>query len=322
MDYMKSTLNSGKSLTKIQAKLRSDDSKNLTIIPDSGRSTDWLLEGLSIEEAQLVLFPPLNKIYSEFAVRTRIRQEHRQLGSNPSPAQVLNIETKRQSLAARIRQFHAVAGQLIGVNVVNNRIARHTDIEEDGNVSDSLAEVQDAPKPTIFEVENHLLVFPSNIPGAPTTVLADLRNCELRLRKGRAHDALDQVRQNLSSLSFQYINQVRHATTTAEHLHGFQGMKLLTHEVSFHHRIYNRCQRAIVSIDPDSRSRYLYLRTEECGVAEAIARVNAAGESQTRLPWFWGALAGYDKETSQVVGNDNSRLLECLFFILSTNIIH
>lgn len=52
MDYMKSTLNSGESLTEIQAKLRSDDSKSLTIVPDSGRSTDWLLEGLSIEEAQ------------------------------------------------------------------------------------------------------------------------------------------------------------------------------------------------------------------------------------------------------------------------------
>jgi len=52
MDYMKCTLNSGESLTTIQAKIRSDDSKSMTIVPDNGRATDWLLEGLSIEEEQ------------------------------------------------------------------------------------------------------------------------------------------------------------------------------------------------------------------------------------------------------------------------------
>lgn len=199
----------------------------------------------------------------------------------------------------------------MGIEVVNNRIARHHDLDEDGNVSDFLAELDDAPKPTAFEIENQPLVFPSNIAGAPSVILTDLRDRELRLRKGRAHDALDHVRQNLSSLSFQYINKVRHATTTAEHLRGFKGVKVLTQEVSFHRRIYNRCQRAIVSLDPTSRGKYPYLRTDECGVAEAIARVNSSGQSQMKLPWFWGAITGYDEETSQTIGNDNTRLLEC-----------
>jgi len=248
---------------------------------------------------------------SQTSYRIRIRQEHRRLGASPSPAQTLNLERKRQAVADRIRRFHALGGQFIGVEVVNNRISRHQDVEDDGNISDCLAELKDAPKPTPFEIENQPLVFPSNIPGAPSTILADLRSRELRLRQGRAHDALDQVRQNLSSLSFQYINKVRHATTTAEHLRGFKGVKLLTQEVSFHRRIYNRCQKAIVSLDPQSRAKYPYLRTDECGVAEAIARVNASGQSQTRLPWFWGAIAGYDEEQAQTIGNDNVRLLEC-----------
>src|SRR5258705_1141610 len=117
----------------------------------------------------------------------------------------------------------------------------------------------------------------------------------------------------LSGLSYQYINKVRQAKTTRDHLRAYDGIKLLTQEVSFYQQVYNRNSRALGICDPAHRSRYPLLRRSDCTINTAIADVNARGQSQARLSWLWAAQDGWDGEDQpgQNAMLDNDRLLEC-----------
>lgn len=244
--------------------------------------------------------------------RIRLRQVQRQIGSQSSTDQKLELERKRQRITRRICDFHETSMRLLGTDQVLQRIGKPDSFDRDGYVSDDLRDpTRNQRQPNLAEPENIALIFPSSLSGQQTAECNSLRDRELVLRRARANDAIQSLRESLSGLSYQYINKVRQSSTTREHTRAFQGIKLLTTEVSFHRQVYNRCRRAILRADATLASRYPFLRMDECNVSTAIADVNAAGQSQTRLAWFWGATDGYIEGEAQKIGTDSSRLLEC-----------
>jgi hypothetical protein len=126
---------------------------------------------------------------------------------------------------------------------------------------------------------------------------------------------LSHVWESLSGLSYQYINKVWQESTSKEHLCSFKGIKLLTKEVSFYQQVYNCSSQALANLDPEMKSRYPMLRWNECTISAAISNVNAWGQSQIRLPWFWATLDGWDGENTLAHQDllDNDHLLECMY---------
>ena len=242
--------------------------------------------------------------------RVEIRQLVRRLGRNPTSDQKLDLGRKRQRLAGRIREFHKLAERYLGTQTVLN-LGSLADIveDQDGNISDE--ENPDAPRPSPSDIENKRLVFPSQAANLTGQGIALLQKRELELRRGRANDALQGVREVLGHLSFQYIEKVRHSTTTAQHLRSWKGIRTLNSELSYHRRVYNISQRVIVGLNRALKARYPPLLVKQCVISTAISDLNAPGQSQASLAWFWGAMDGYDEASAQSIGADNKRLLEC-----------
>lgn len=256
---------------------------------------------------------PLNRgRLTDFRHRIKLRQQVRAAGRTPNADQVLEMEQKRQRLAGRIRDFHTTALRLFGSSV-QNMIGRPDRLNSDGYISDDIRQPEDhGLTPNMTHVENTILIFPSVILEHGSPLVQDLRSRETRLRRAKANDTLSHLRESLSGLSYQYINKVRQSVTTKQHLRAFAGIKMLSKEVSYFQQVYNRNSKAIGKLDSDLRSRYPPLRREDCSINTAIANVNARGQSQARLSWFWAAQNGWDEENANDESLLNSdRLLEC-----------
>ena len=250
--------------------------------------------------------------------RIRIRQEVRSAGRCPSSDDSHSIERKRQRLSARIRDFHQLSQRLIG-SAVHAIIGQPDRINDDGYITDDIRRPEDrALRPVMSEVENTIIGFPSAVVGYKSDLVKDLCGRETRLRRAKANDTLARLRECLSGLSFQYINKVRQSTTTKDHLKAYQGIKLLSKEVSYLQQVYNRNSRALGKLDPSLRHRFPPLRREDCSINSAIADVNARGQSQTRLSWFWAAVDGWEGEDAAERSSacDTDRLLECEFYFI------
>lgn len=239
----------------------------------------------------------------------------RSAGRYPTPEELENIERARYRLSTRIRDFHITASRLLGAEKVAAVSGLSEQFSSDGYISDDVRNPENRViSVNTSAVENTLLAFPSVLTGRVNAFVSDLRVHECRLRRAKANDMLGHVRETMSSLAFQYMNKVRQATTTRENLRSYTGVKLLSKEVSFYQQVYNRNASVIGKLDADLKRRYPILLRSDCKVNTAIADVNARGQSQVRLPWFWAAQDGWDGGTAaQPVLVDNDRLMECKF---------
>ena len=146
--------------------------------------------------------------------RLELRQLAQKLGAYPTADQRLDLERKCQRLGARIREFHSMSGQFLGINRVN-AIAECTQTfhVEDRNISDT-----EIPDKVPNQIENTIVVFPSSLVDTIGIRADDLWAWECQLQRARANDALWGVRESLGHLSFQYVTKVRHASTNQQHL--------------------------------------------------------------------------------------------------------
>jgi len=225
------------------------------------------------------------------------------------------IERQRYRISNRIHDFHITATRLLGAQQVAAVSGTPDQLSSDGYVSDDVRNPENrAAAPTMSAIENTILAFPSSLMGQLSSSVLELRDHECRLRRAKANDSLGYVREKLSCLSYQYMNKVRQAKTTRENLRSYSGVKLLSKEVSFYQQVYNRNSRVIGRLDGALKQRYPQLRRSDCKVNTAIADVNARGQSQVRLAWFWAAENGWDgNDSGQNITPDNDRLLECMW---------
>src|ERR1700689_5801865 len=258
-------------------------------------------------------------IYSSFCVqyfivylfRIRIRQDVRKAGRHPTPDEAMDIERARLRVSTRIRDFHITSNRLLGGQSAA-QMGTPDQLSSDGYLSDDLRSPESrSPTPSMSAVENTVLAFPSSLSGHLSAFTTELRQHECRLRRAKANDTLGHFREKMSGLSYQYISQVRRAKTTKDSLPSHQGVKLLTREVSFYQQVYNRNSKVLGSLDADLKPQYPVLRRADCKVNTAIADVNARGQSQVRLAWFWAAENGWDGDSTQTFRLDNDRLMEC-----------
>ena len=239
----------------------------------------------------------------------------RTAGRYPTPDETEEIERQRLRVGSRIRDFHTTACRFLGPDGVAGVLGSPDELSADGYVSDDVRKPEDCGLPqSMTAIENTLLVFPSSLPGNQIAAILELRGHECRLRRAKANDTLAHIRETLSGLSYQYINKVRQSITTRDHLKAYDGVKLLSKEVSFHQQVYNRNSRILRKHIPEMRTRYPHLRRSDCTVSTAVADVNARGQSQVRLPWFWAAQDGWDGDPdAQNVNFNTDRLMECMF---------
>ena len=248
-----------------------------------------------------------------YPFRIRIRQDVRKAGRHLTPDEVADIERARLRVSTRIRDFHITSSRLLGAQSTAAVMGTADQLSSDGYLSDDVRRPEDrCLAPSMSAVENTIVAFPSSLSGHLSAIASDLRQHECRLRRAKANDTLGQFREKMSGLSYQYISQVRRAKTTKDNLRSHQGVKLLSREVSFYQQVYNRNSAVLGSLDVDLKRRYPPLRRTDCKVNTAIADVNARGQSQVRLAWFWAAQDGWDGDTStQTFMLDNDRLMEC-----------
>jgi len=306
MDYMLPRYTNGATFKEIEADMAKQDSRSLDPAADNGSITSWLVKGLKIEDSQFVS-SILSVLLSLILLRLELRQLARKLGAHPTADQRLDLERKRQRLAARIREFHSMSGQFLGANRVNTIAERtRTFHAEDGNISDT-----EIPGKVPNQIENTVVVFPSSLVDTIGPRADDLRARECRLRRARANDALRGVRESLGHLSFQYVTKVRHASTNQQHLRSYQGVKLLNETLNFHQQRYNECRAALLKLDERLQDQFPYLLRADCVVSKMITELNAPGQSNAKLAWFWGATDGYAANVAPNVQADQGRMLEC-----------
>jgi len=306
MDYMLPRYTNGATLKEIEADMAKQDSRSLDPAADNGSITSWLVKGLKLEDSQFVSFI-LSVLLPLIFFRLELRQLARKLGAHPTADQRLDLERKRQRLGARIREFHSMSGQFLGVNRVNAIAERTRPFHpEDGNISDT-----DIPGKVPHQIENTSIVFPSSLVDTIGPRADVLRARECRLRRARANDALRGVRESLGHLSFQYVTKVRHASTNQQHLRSYQGVKLLNETLNFHRQRYNECRGALLKLDERLQDEFPYLLRADCVVSKMITELNAPGQSNAKLAWFWGATDGYAADVAPNVQADQGRMLEC-----------
>lgn len=249
-----------------------------------------------------------------------MRQLVRRLGPYPTPDQRLELERKRQRLAGRVREFHSQSSQLLGADRVASLASGPCPLSQnDGYISDE--ELPNAPRPNDLQIENSMIVFPSSINNLTGSQAQDLWTRELKLRRAHANNALRGVRESLGHLSFQYVTKVRHASTNQQHLRSYQGVKFLNETLSFHQRRYNECRSSILRLDGSLADQYPYLKREDCIVSKMIAELNAPGQSNAKLAWFWTAGNGYKKTNDKKT--DVGHMLECKSISeIITSIVH
>ena len=241
----------------------------------------------------------------------------RNAGHHPTASDTEEIERQRLRIGSQIRDFHTTACRFLGPDGVVGVLGTPDELSTDGYVSDDVCKPKDCGLPqSTTAIENTLLVFPSSLPGNQTAATLELRGHECRLRRAKANDTLAHIRETLSGLSYQYINKVRQSITTRDHLKAYDSVKLLSREVSFYQQLYNRNSRILRKHIPEMCTRYPHLRRSDCTVSTAVADVNARGQSQVHLPWFWAAQDGWDGDpNAQNVNFDTDRLMECMYAV-------
>ena len=88
-------------------------------------------------------------------------------------------------------------------------------------------------------------------------------------------------------------------------------MKLLNETLNFHQQRYNECRAALLKLDEKLQDQFPYLLWADCVVSKIITELNAPGQSNAKLAWFWGATDGYAADVAPNVQADQGRMLEC-----------
>jgi hypothetical protein len=141
MDIMHSRIKTGQTLKSISSAVIQEDLDKNIQTPNSIGTTDWLVEGLNLEDEQCVL--GLIRFLRLMKCRIRIRQLVRKAGRHPTPDDILHISRQRQRLASRMNDFHITSNRLLGVSRVSAVLGRQDVLSDDGYVSDEIRSAED-----------------------------------------------------------------------------------------------------------------------------------------------------------------------------------
>ncbi|KAG9315413.1 hypothetical protein JVU11DRAFT_4564 [Chiua virens] len=254
-------------------------------------SLSWLVEGISIEDAQDAL-----------------RAEIRGLPSNPTVLQKMAIAEKRQHLSAKITKFHQSAFPfLAGMDYVEMASLAKDDSEfcleenradsEDENQQNSgygaEEEIYSEDDSEAVEEcpENHPLVMPSSMEVSFKSELGlrSLIKEELQLRIGQANDCLEQLRTHLGQKAILYRMNIRSSTSVRTDTRSKQEIHRTTLKINRDIQSYHRARKALKSLgaNQDVLQKYQDIQQADLRLSKDITEENRFGQSSDVLPWFW-----------------------------------
>jgi hypothetical protein len=119
--------------------------------------------------------------------------------------------------------------------------------------------------------------------------LSEIIEKELTLRQGQANDALQGVRMALGKKSFLFRTRLRQSTSKVQKLRSWTDIGLVEAGVRHQAKVYRKARRALMALgaSEDIMKRYQMLKKEDLRVSTVVVDLNARGQRNAKLAWFW-----------------------------------
>lgn len=235
--------------------------------------------------------------------------------------QKVDIAKKRERLRVRIDAFNKMGMTFLGWNPASNEnqalLREEFDMDDVLQMEDDLAEAatkaahaQEAALAAAEAVEHVKIALPSAMGQEHLHAhgLQDLLSKEYQLRQGQANDALQNVRESLANLSFEYGKKLRKIKKSkVKKTRAWAAVHSVGRTLHFHRQIYSYAVEAISRLgDPEKLigRQYKPLLKEDMKANTAVADPNARGQSKAKPAWFWSSNLAGDMR-------DNERMVEC-----------
>ncbi|KAI5984398.1 hypothetical protein F5J12DRAFT_899307 [Pisolithus orientalis] len=252
-------------IVEVQLKLM----KNPPVSPGSHGSVAWLVEGISIEDAQDQL-------------RSELRQSHM------STRQEVKVSEKRKRLSARIDKFHGTSQAFLKGLEVDGVFIPQDDPAFLGQDDEDLEATEEGEEPP---AELMSIWMPSSI-GATKLMelgLHDLLKEEMELRIGQANDCLDQLQTNLGHKAMLYRQNFHSAQSTREGTRTKQDIQTVVARINKQVRSYQRARQAILQLEPNQQigQKYQAIQPQDLAVSKDVTEENQFGQGTSKMAWFW-----------------------------------
>ena len=165
--------------------------------------------------------------------------------------------------------------------------------------------------------EHQVLPLPSTVPDLYIADVSDdrqqwiasLRKIEVSIRQGHGDDTLDQVRNAVIHLSWQFKNKVRTVKSVLMKTWAWDKVNQLNAIWKLQRRVYNHNRIVMMRIgdSTDINLQYPFLALQDCKISTTISNPNSAGQSTDRLPWFWSM----SFRVAEASGGENHYKNEC-----------
>ncbi|KAI6012412.1 hypothetical protein F5J12DRAFT_717717 [Pisolithus orientalis] len=259
--------------------------KNPPVSPGSHGSVAWLVEGISIEDAQYGLWDQL---------RSELRQSHM------STRQEIKVSEKRKRLSARIDKFHGTSQAFLkGLEVDDVFIPQDDpaflgqgeEIDDNGEYWEDDEDWEATEEGEELPAELMSIWMPSSI-GATKLMelgLHDLLKEEMELRIGQANDCLDQLQTNLGHKAMLYRQNFHSAQSTREGTRTKQDIQKVVARINKQVRSYQRARQAILQLEPNQEigQKYQAIQPQDLAVSKDVTEENRFGQGTSKMAWFW-----------------------------------
>jgi hypothetical protein len=190
------------------------------------------------------------------------------------------IDEKRAALVAmfaQLKDLQTVAGVI--ENPVNEKPILDNETEYD-----EYDESTNQTPHILTPIERKVIALPSN--GNLETDVSDL---EIKFRTRQANSELNQLRDLIADISFQYSHVVRGQIRKNIRTRSQKRIKLIHNQLTLHARIYARCRNHLVALNCEESilRRYRILTKEDLKSSTAILDPNKPGSTTLKLSWIW-----------------------------------
>ncbi|THH19633.1 hypothetical protein EUX98_g8733 [Antrodiella citrinella] len=262
--------------------------------------TEWLTEGLHIQETQLSV--------STFA---------RKMGRNPSLEDETSLVQQRNRLQIRIEDFQIAASQYLpdGVKFDWDDSPLH---DTQWDVIDELPEEENA------DVIDIVALLPEKQPiNLPSSLIEDfsdmdhprlttLMKKELQLREGQANDALNDLRLAVSQRSVLYRTTVRHARNYDKNTRAHAQVRTMSATIGKASRVYSLARKAMKALGAPKKllEKYKELSPADLKADTSAVDFNARGTRHANLSWIWSVAS--DDEPKEMLEMDRVNFIRSM----------
>ncbi|KAF5325617.1 hypothetical protein D9611_000333 [Ephemerocybe angulata] len=237
-------------------------------------ATKWIALGLDIQEQQLSTLLLV-----------------RRFGKLPTEAQGLEIETRRERLARRVKEFYKIADllfPLLNVSELETMSPPYPhctcDDEEcshSGETSNPLFEDEGLP-------EYVQLALPSTVKDRPTNWKSVAKK-ERELRGAQAFDCLEKIRLEVGHKTFLFRANIQLAYGKKERLRGYSAVASSNRAINYLRAVYRQCRWALTELGGSERLLQ-ELRPLAPTDVKAIVRLydnSVRNQRNSPPPWIW-----------------------------------